>query len=122
MDGFFSTPLLINPCSLRFLSLTCLHCFHSTLPSCLDAPEWCSGTASPQKCEFPESFAGTGDVRHLPLKGSDGPRRNYHSPDSTLFFLLSRIILGIEIVLTAGIPWSILWKITLGETTISFCI
>lgn len=51
-------------------------------------------------------------MRHLLWKGSDGPRHYYHSPGSMLSFLLSGYILGIEIVLTAGIPWRILWKIT----------
>lgn len=46
------------------------------------------------------------------LKRSDSHRHCYLSPGSVLFFLMSRGILGIEIVLTAGIPGRILWKIT----------
>ena len=115
MDFFFPSFSLISPCSLRFLLLTCLHCLCSTLSSCLGSPELCTSQelyCQSQNCEFPESFAGTVDVKYLLLKGSDGPMHYYHSPGSMLFFLLSRSILGIEVVLKAGMPWRIMWKIT----------
>lgn len=121
---FFPSLSLINPCSLRFLSFACLHLFPSTAPSWLGSPELCTFLEwhrQAWKCKFPASFAGTGDVRQF-LKRSDSRRHCYLSRGSVLFFLMSRGILGIKIVLTAGIPGRILWKITPWEKTIWFLI
>lgn len=101
---------LINHSSLRFLLLSCLHCLHSTLPSCLLSLGHLPGVVLPvSKMWIPRIiWTGTVGVRHFLLQVNDCPRHCYHSPRSILFFFLFTYILGIETVLIAGIPWRIL--------------
>lgn len=109
--AFFSPSFsLINPSSLRFLLLSCLHCLHSTSPSCLVSLDHLPGVVLPvPKMGIPRSiWTGTVDERHFLLQVNDCPRHCYNSPGSLLFFFLPTYILGIEIVLIACVPWSVL--------------
>lgn len=107
---FYPSFSLINPSFLRFLLLPCLHCLHSTSPSCLVSLDLLPGVVLPvPKMWIPRIiWTGTVDERYFLLQVNDCPRHCYHSLGSTLFFFLFTYILGIEIVLIACMPWSIL--------------